>query len=302
MNNDCSFADFFNKRLKGKYAYWVKMRYIFPLDSLDYKTYIKYEQMSDIQFMGHGIWPHIDLYCEECCMMGFAQEFINAGDTEAANSIHDFIVSNKYVVDYDINMNDLKSFRTWLANELLSLNTYTTDQQHMLEYYKNNMYNDVVKYLDRFGNSAPIFVDSLKSSCTCCNASIKSDNSAINTCDALSNYKSNIRSFMIDTFSNVEFWKACNKSFMMLFKKYIDNIITANLTLPNDDKTIININSYAGCNCVNSNNHELFVRSLENLSTAIQYIIDDNINGHKNFIYDAFNNWSSNMYEKMIWK
>ena len=37
-------ANLFNTKLKGKYAYWVKMRYIFPLDSIDYDTYIKYER------------------------------------------------------------------------------------------------------------------------------------------------------------------------------------------------------------------------------------------------------------------
>ena len=46
-------AEFFNSKLKGKYAYWVQMRYIFPLDSLDYKTYIKYEQILDTKYMSN---------------------------------------------------------------------------------------------------------------------------------------------------------------------------------------------------------------------------------------------------------
>ena len=31
LSNDYKIADFYNANLKGKYAYWVQMRYIFPL-------------------------------------------------------------------------------------------------------------------------------------------------------------------------------------------------------------------------------------------------------------------------------
>ena len=35
---------------------------------------------------------------------------------------------------------------------------------------------------------------------------------------------------------------------------------------------------------------------------GIEYIIDDAIVGHKNFIYDALYDWSKNAYEYMNWK
>ena len=312
MSENYSIAKLFNTQLKGKYAYWIKMRYIFPLSSLDYKTYIKYEQMTDIQLAGTNILPHIDLYSEECCMLEFAQRYIDASATEDANSICDFKLSNAYSTDYDVDINKLKSFRTWLASELLLMNTdennqymgkYTALQTHMLEYYKNNMYNDIVKYLDIFGNSyTPSFSNSLGTACACCSTSnTVNDLISIDTCNALETYKKNIYAFMVDTFSDIEFWKACNKSFLTLFKKYIDNIITINLTLQKDVETSYNVNLYATCNC-SSNSNDSFKIILNNLSTAIQYIIDDDIVGHKNFIYDAFNSWCTNAYEKMNWK
>ena len=55
MPSDYRISELFNTKLKGKYAYWVKMRYIFPLDSLDYKTYINYEQLDTVMMMGPTI-------------------------------------------------------------------------------------------------------------------------------------------------------------------------------------------------------------------------------------------------------
>ena len=51
MPDEFRLARFFNKNLKGKYAYWVQMRYIFPLESLDYRTYIAYEQLNAEDFL-----------------------------------------------------------------------------------------------------------------------------------------------------------------------------------------------------------------------------------------------------------
>jgi hypothetical protein len=307
MPDEYTISEFFNKNLKGKYAYWVKMRYIFPLDSLDYETYIKYEQMSDIQLAGHGIHKHIDLYGEDCCMIQFAKKYIDATETEMANDIHQFKTSNMYVADFDIDINDLRTFRTWLANELLLLNTgdngnylslYTPDQIHMLEYYKNNMYDDVVKYLDRFGSSTLEFSTSNESGCNCCNNTINIGLITTDNCNANDIYRKNITAFMVETFSDINFWKACNKSFLTLFKRYIDNIKTTGLTM----SSVTNTSFDTVCSCFYNENDSTFKKMLERLSISLQYIIDDNTSSHNNFIYDSFNDWAVNAYEKMYWK
>ena len=258
---------------------------------------------------GYNILPHIDLYSEDCANINFAQIYIDVDLTEAANSTNDFRSSNMYVTDADMSMDNLKVFRTWLAKELLAMNTdengnylnlYNDEQIHMLEYYKNNMYNEVVKFLDKFGNSSA-YVE-YNNGCSCCSNNTPNNMVFVDSCDAISIYRKNIHSFMNTTFSNVDFWSSCNKTFLHLFKKYIDNIITSKLVINNDYSTSFGVNIIATCNCDDSKNNISFIRSMENLSKSLEFIINDDIVGHKNFIYDALDNWSKYLYEKMYWK
>lgn len=301
-------SKFFNENLKGKYAYWIQMRYIFPMNSLDYKTYIQYEQLDPVHFLGPDMLPHIDLYSEECCMFDFAQIYIDHDATELANAVNDYRTANEYVADFDIDINKLRNFRSWLANEILMFNTsvdggyldnLTVDQIHMLEYYKNDMYNDVVKYLNVFGVDGAFTLTALSNSSTCC------CNNTINTlalpngltCNALGIYTTNIHALMVQTFSNVNFWLQFNKDFIAVFKKYIDNIIKTGLVIRKNTNDTI----YLVCNCHN-NDINAANTLLQNLSDALQYIINDETTGHLNFIHDALYTWADQLYDNMSWK
>lgn len=306
MPEEYRISELFNTQLKGKYAYWVQMRYIFPLDSLDYKTYIKYEQLDTVMMLGPTILPHIDLYDEECCMVDFVNVYIDITETERVNGINEFALSNEYVVDSDLDISKLRNFRTWLASELLFFNTgvngqslekFTPDQIHMLEYYKNSLYNDIVKYLVIFGKEASIEWSN-KTSCGCCQGNDTIDISKLNnvyTCDALNVYRKNLHALMVSTFQETEFWMQFDKKFILLFKQYIDNIIKIGLVVNNTNKVIV-----ATCDCMTTDNYSN-KKLLRNLSTALQYIHDDNIIGHKNFIHDALYNWAEYLYEYMSW-
>lgn len=307
MPSEYKFSQFFNENLKGRYAYWVQMRYIFPLDSLDFKTYIKYEQMSDVQMSGYDILPHIDLYCDDCLKMNFNQTFIDSKCSEDANSVHEFKVVNIYTTDCDITIDDIKEFRTWLATELLNINSidstkqlFNDNQIHMLEYYKNGMYNDVIKILSIFGHSIPTTDYSNTTNCSCCN-SMSTNNvlgeTLLASCDSVDTYRKNLHKLMYETFSDAKFWKMFNNTFLLRFKKYIDNIINSKLIISND----VTKGMYYICSCNNKSNID-FVTVLKHLSQALQYIIDDNVAGHANYIYDALYSWSKNLYEKMYWK
>ena len=304
-------AEFFNNKLKGKYAYWVQMRYIFPLDSLDYKTYIKYEQLDAVHFLGPDMLPHIDLYSEDCCMMDFAQLYIDINATEEANNIYEYSLTNSYVADADIDISMLKSFRKWLATELLTFNTnidggyigkYTDNQVHMLEYYKNNMYNEVVKQLDIFGSSTLSVNSASKSSCGCCNSNISSlyNLSDVTVCDALSIYRKNVHDLMVSTFEDVEFWKQFNTDFISVFKRYIDNMLKTKMVIvTNTDNATI---PYTDCNCnyeTNTNTNEGILRRL---SFALEYIINKDFTGHMNYIHDALYDWAEYLYDNMYWE
>lgn len=306
MPEEFKMSEFFNSELKGKYAFWVQMRYIFPLDSLCYQKYIKYEQMDPMDFLKETTLPHIDLYSEEYCMIDFVNMFIDLCETEEINNIYEFKASNKYATDSDIDISAIRVFRTWLASELLKLNTglygeylgkYSMEVVHMLEYYKNGMYNDVVKYLEIFGGINTSF-SNVTSSCGCCNSnsSILSLGN-ISMCDAKQIYIDNLHKLMVTTFEEPSFWMSVNKDFVKIFKKYIDNIIKVGMVVNIPKLT----DKYIECNCNNTENNSNNIM-LSKLSIALGYIIDEDITGHINYIHDALYNWAEYLYDYMIWE
>ena len=297
-------GEFFNKNLKGKYAYWVQMRYIFPLESLNYRTYIKYEQYDSIQFLDENILPHIDLYSEECCMIDFVNMYVDIEETEKINSSVTYAIYNNHTSDFDIDINMLKVFRTWLATELLKFNTdtcgcyigkYSEDVIHMLEFYRGNMYNDVIKQLSIFGKQEYI-VNTTGSSCGCCNSNISSlyNVDSINMCDTISIYKDNIHKLMVKTFESLDFWKQFDIDFIRVFKKYIDNILKNNMIIRKKTGNILNT---CNCNTENSDDNNI----LNRLSTALNYIITNSEAGHINYIHDALHDWAEYLYDNMYW-
>jgi hypothetical protein len=308
MPDDCSFSKFFNESLKGKYAYWVQMRYIFPLESMDYPTYIKYEQYDEIDFLKANILPHIDLYSEECCMYDFTQTYVDCDITQFVNTskLNEYLILNEYSTDSDLDISKIRNFRSWLAKEILLLctapdNTYihelTENQVHMLNYYKNDMYNDVVKQLSVFGIENAFTINE-STGCNCCTSNISILNPlAVNSgCNALNIYIKNIHNLMVHTFEDVNFWLKFDKDFIVMFKKYIDNIIKAKLSIT-ELNNHNNIYKICECNSYNNTNELLLI----NLSEALQYIIDEETAGHMNFIHDALYNWAEKLYDKMSW-
>ena len=297
------FSKFFNENLKGKYAYWVQMRYIFSLDSLDYKTYVRYEQYDDVDFLGTHVKEHIDIHCEECDICNFIEQYVDQDATAKANSILEFKIANDYIADNDIDINKLRRFRTWLASEIVMLcadndnSNLSNNQLHMLEYYKNNMYNDIVKYLTVFGDDTAFSLLTNNTNCSCCTGSSLYQLSNLSTCNALDIYKKNLHKLMVQTFENAEFWSNLNKNFVITFKRYIDNIIKTGMVVSLSSKP----NVYITCNC-NDKSGDAYITILRNLSESLNYIINDDINNHKNFIHDALYNWADQLYDYMSWE
>lgn len=298
MPDNVSVADFFNKNLKGKYAYWVQMRYIFPLNSMDLNTYTTYEQYDQYRFNGADVLPFIDMQSTECNNIDFRGNYVDVNETNKVNSVKKYMMLNNYVTDEDIDINELRLFRTWLATELLSFSaytdTYSTELIHMLEYYKNGMYNDVIKYLSVFGQS-DVSLTSNTTGCGCCNTNVSSlyKYQLNDICDAQQVYINNIHRFMVETFEDVNFWKQFSKDFIKVFKRYIDNIIKVGFVI-----NPVKQSSFVDCQCGSNNSN---TEMLRNLSETLQYIIDNDINGHSNFIYDSLHNWAEYLYEHMIW-
>ena len=81
---------------------------------------------------------------------------------------------------------------------------------------------------------------------------------------------------------------------------YIRNIINTNLPL----YTTSYISNYAECGCLSEKDLEqqTNIQILKNLEKSLNYIIENKIEGNRNFISDSFTKWSSLLYEKMYWE
>ena len=297
MTSDINISEMFNTRFKGRYAYWIQMRYIMSFDDVDNDSYMTYEQLSNDQFKTLNI-DFIDTYDRDLVNADFFNVYVDLNETNKANEIYKFINSNKYATDKDITINEIRMFRTWLASELFDIlsNDKLYDDNivlHMLEYYKNNMHDDVLKYLNVFTQSL-VEINVSQTNCECCNSSSIYNIDSLSSCDAKQSYISGMHTHMVNTFRDMNFWNSLSKNFLMLVKKYIDNIISLNLTINKSNNAKYNL-----CNCNFEIDNTRYM--LQNLSIALDHIIKDEISGNKNFISDSLYNWAEHLYEHMIW-
>ena len=287
--------DFFNNYLKGKYAWWVHMRYIIPFTHMGVQGYIACEENINDLFKppyntefrdtyDNDMWPYID---EEA--------------TDASNQWSIYETKNKYATTSNITIDEIKKFRTWLAATLLTFDKdskgnqmndlYDSDQTWVLQYYSNSMFDEVVKRLSKLGNK--IIYNTIDSSCGCGNSTYL--NLSVSDCKPLSSYRESIYNQMVAMFSEIEFWQQFDVDFLKEFKLYIDNIANAELSLDYSDY----VNVYTDCTCSNKENSNKYI--LNRLSISLDYMINNKVAGHKNYIHDALKDWSSILYEKMQW-
>lgn len=320
MPDDMPQASFFNTYLKGKYAYWVQMRYIVPFDltmvdgvliGMNHEGYVACEEdITKLLQREDGTWPkpygskNIDIYEDP----NFLQ-YIDELETDRINSTVEFRLKNKYTPDDDITIDELKNFRTWLASELLLMdqtelgeqkNSYFTEPEtHVLKYYASNMFDSTIKILTEFGQKRVEFNTLNNSSCGCSSTNLSSlYNTELNVCDPIMIYRKNLYEKMIQMFSEISFWDRWAPEFILTFKKYIDNIINTNLPLKNQPL----MEAFNDCGCLSADKtQESFIGILKRLSISLEYIYKGNTAGHKNYITGALIDWSTELYESMQW-
>lgn len=279
----------FNTYFKGKYAYWVRMKYIIPMETTTQESYIEYENNIDELLLSDSV------YINSADIV----DYIDYPETEKINNINDFIIKNSYVSDEDITLDELKHFRTWLANELLLSECRFDDLvNHMIVYYASNMMDSTITALINFGSSNFFVNDISTNTCGCHQSSNLS--SLYNTqgilCNPIDIYRTNIYKKMIEVFSDVNFWAKFSKEFILTFKHYIDNIIKVGLPLSNSSNK-----AYNDCSCMNNDTHNINVDILNKLSKSLEYIYNDDIKNHRNYINDSLYKWASELYEHMEW-
>ena len=300
-------ADFFNENLRGKYAYWVHCKYVITLDSMDVNEVVELEKSSDEDIIDELLSEsikYVDLY-EGGGHWIYTEGYIDWTKTNKINSVDKYITYNSYVPDDDITLEELKKFRTWLATNLLLFDDWDDNEIHMLEYYKNGMTDDTIKWLTEFGNTEYNIINTntvSQSSCGCNSGSNLSSlyNETLFNCDPLSVYKSNIKLAMVKLFSDIDTWVGDDKvTFLEEIVKYLKGIIKANLPLVYTTSTL----DIYSCKCLSDANYPQKQAQLilEDLINAFEWIINDDIKGHKNNIINSLMSWSSNLYEIMEW-
>lgn len=302
-------SDFFNENLKGKYAIAFNFNYIFPLgvsgisETASQIIGIEQQKISEISDEivitmsdGSGIFREGSDYVRFSDYIDYV---------EIPDSVDKYLYLNEFATDEDITLDDLKRFRTWLADVLYANDTWIEEWsgdpdklRNMLQYYVQEMYDQVVKSLMKFNNYVDINSISKQSGCGCANSTVTYTADVLSVCDPLLIYRHNIYKYMIEVFSDITYWlgqeEICGE-----MKKYIDNIIKANLPLA----SVSLYDKFADCTCINidANEQETLTNILRRLSQSLGYIVDHNTSGNRNFIASAFLDWSTYLYEKMRW-
>lgn len=283
-------VELFNKKLKGKYAYAVNFVHIIPLEDITPKQYYEIS-VDESKLDGITYIELVDII-----------DFIDVEETEKSNSVVNFIEANKFTLDDDITLDEIKRFRTWLAETLLSILVEPEEQtKEMLEYYANEMYDDTIKHLTHFTQyeNAPTVVNLSSCNCTTNKNLVNQSQGALYSCDPIAVYRKGVYDKMVDVFSSIDFWKNLSTDFLAEFKKYIDGIIKLNLPL----YTSPYVSDLFDCGCLSDHNslQIKMIGYLQNLSTALGYLKEGNLYSHKNMINDSLLKWSSYLYEKMRW-
>ena len=273
----------FNDLLRGKYAYWIGMRYAVPFACATLQDYIKLEREPKL----------IDKYPHWDTNKGSINILIDVEETDRVNSIKSFEAQNEYVAE-DITTAELKNFRTWLAKELLKLNLVEGDEKMMLEYYASGMYNDIVRILSKV-DSEMVVPTTINSGCDRC-SSTQSHATSLNTCDPLSAYRAFMYGIMVKMFSEVEFWKEQYTVFLQQMLIYLKGILKVGFTIKSVDSS-----KFVDCSCTGDDSDREFRDIITRLCTSIEYVLDADTTGHKLFMAKAFNDFAALCYEQMQW-
>ncbi len=309
MPDKYNMSEMYNKHLKGKYAYWIQMRYIVPFDFMRHEGYVACEEdITKLLMKADGTYPkpygcpYIDMYDEDRCII----RFIDLAETDRANNISEFRTANTQVTDHDLTIAELKLFRRILATLLLDYNNIYINEsgsvidnteKSVLDYYANDMVDEVIKGLLIFSNQQVITIPT-SSTCGCSSmATLSSLNVSLDVCDPISIYRKSVYNKMVTMFSDVDFWKRWPKELLITMKKYIDNILRVGLVI-NNSTTDPSIYKDCTCNGSDSNSNQ---NILEKLSKSLDYMIEGQEKNHYNYIKDSLYNWSSLLYEFMQW-
>ena len=307
-------ANYFNENFRNKYTYVINWKMLIPISINTGNPW----DIHDDTYIYYSIYPNtipikIDMNCFDSSWYDQATSL---------KIMHDEQIKceylNEFTPDDDITIDELKKFRTWLASILLAnepLINERSDKEllvNMLSYYKQGMTDVTVKMLgnmtpymeqhvivagDNKKNMLGISQLAYSAGCGCNNSQTNYAASSNSVCDPINIYRTSIYNYMVKVFSDISYW-AAQKEICAEMKKYIEGILKAGLPLSSKI-----IDPFADCTCSSTDTdmEARYHKMLEQLSVALGYIIDSNIDGNRNFISSSFNNWAVYLYENMWW-
>lgn len=279
----------FNDLFRGKYAYWIVMKYAVPFDCISEAEYVAFERNPKLLIDNKSCIPFIDTD------RGCINILIDIEETDLINSIKTFKAKNDFV-PADISLPELKKFRTWLAKRLLDFNNFGEDQTAVLNYYAGGMFDGVVKVLSKIDKSMNIPVTGSQSSCSAC-STLSNPYGELTVCDPLDTYRTYMYAEMVKMFSEIDFWKNQYSNLLQEILIYIKGIIKSGLGIAS-----IQSSNFKDCACTGQDANSDYFDILKRLAQSLEYIIDGDIVGHKLYIAKAFNEWATTCYEQMEWK
>lgn len=288
----------FNANLRGKYAYVVNWKWVVPMSKMSETEFVNASVLDSSQ--GTEDIPN-NLIPFGAIQLDKISDYVDHSETEITNNVSRYLKLNEFVSDSDITIDDAKKFRQYLAEQLLAIKyEFVKGETQMLNYYKDNMYDSVVDSLTIFTENNQVQLSYIgKKSCDCLTTKGLQGQVVVNgQCDPIYEYRIGVYSKMVELFSDYNYWIGLG-GLCIDFKKYIDAIIKYNLPLFISS----NINVFDDCTCASRTDslQERGINAMKNLSLALQYIIDSDVDGHKNFINEALSVFASQYYERMYW-
>lgn len=281
----------FNSKFKGKYTYTINWYYCVALEDITPEQFVN---LSRSQTVDEQISSYDFLIIED------VESFIDWEKTNKVNSIASLLEINKFVPDSDITLDELKMFRTWLANLLYTaLVDLDYGTKEMLNYYKLEMHDDTIEHLSHFTKVETDVISSTNlNTCGCHTNTQFILPNGISTCDPIYIYRKNVYEKMVSVFSDIDFWLKLDKDMLNEIKRYIDGIVECNLTLYTSQFST----TLHDCGCLTQNNaQEERMQILKDLSSCFYFLATDNYTNKKNHISLTLNKWASLLYERMRW-
>lgn len=313
--------DVFNNLFKGKYCYCVNWKWCITLEDNSEADYIKMSQ-------SNNVFAYVTYILYEDY-----KSYVDVIETMRANEVAHFKYVNE-TVSSELTLDMIKRFRTMVAETLMGCISAWDDEYDiantskitsMLEYYVHNMSDCAIRALTEYADPS-VNLNGTYTDCGCGSKStslsigagnqmnmLSSFNKTCNCgvdavaalfasagCDCVSLYRKAIYNYMVSVFSDYKFWKLIPSQILNMYINYIDAIIKAGLPL---NVSTLNMSSllYGDCSCLSQDSQSGNILILNNLKKAFQYIIDNQIVEHKNFIFETLYAWSAKLYEVMQW-